>query len=316
MRTSDAGYALSKSEIRILRQLQKGKKPLADIEEALALKPAFLSQNLKRLEEKGLIQKTSQGNRKLARFNETKHAMLLRDLLLSSENVDWENVLTGKKIEILFQALSPSGANISGLSETTLWRHLKTLKARGIIIQTDDKNQINPRFSTLTDFLKEYQRYLANKISRTLSENAVILWQEDMQFLIRAPKTAETPSKDFHETATSVYHKYGLPLLSEYDIYLYSTTKKTIEPEDAILHTLLLEPNNVRYTIYALLLFKKTEKQIDKEYLMHEAEKLGLRSRTTGMLQFLRTHIQPQGQVLPTWIEFATKAEEYGVMFE
>jgi len=190
--------------------------------------------------------------------------MLLRHLLLSSENVDWENILTGKKIEILFEALSTSGATPSSLSETTLWRHLKILKARGIITQTDKKTQINPRFSTLIDFLNEYKRYLANKISRVLSENSVILWQEDMQFLVRTPNNAKAPSKDYHKTASSIFHLYGLPLFSEFDIYFYSTTKKTIKPEDAILHLWLAEPDNVQYMTHALLLLKKLKSKLTK----------------------------------------------------
>ena len=130
--------------------------------------------------------------------------------------------------------------NLSSFSNATLWRYLKELKARGIITETQKGYQINTRFSVLIDFLKEYQRYFVNKISKTLSENSVILWQKDMEFLVRVPKSAEAPSEDFHKTATSIFAQYGLPLFSEFDIYFYSTNKKAIKPEDAILHTLLV----------------------------------------------------------------------------
>ena len=61
-----------------------------------------------------------------------------------------------------------------------------------------------------------------------------------------------------------------------------------------MLHTLLIEPDNVRYATYALLLLKKTEKQIDKTYLIKEAERLGLNNEISGMLEFLETHKHPQ----------------------
>jgi hypothetical protein len=76
---------------------------------------------------------------------------------------------------------------------------------------------------------------------------------------------------------------------------------------------LLLEPDNVRYTTYALLLLKKTEKQIDKTFLLQESEKLGFKNQIISMLQFLETRLRPQGQSFPTWEEFAIKAEDYGV---
>jgi DNA-binding PadR family transcriptional regulator len=313
MRNINPEYAFNKAELQILRELTKEKLSLPEIKKSLSLKPALLSYNLKKLQKKGLIQTSKQGNRKYACFSETKHASLLRDLLISHDFMDWENILPGKTIDILFQALTNKEDSLSSFSNVTLWRYLKELKARGIITESQKKYQINPRFPVLIDFLNEYQRYFANKISKTLSENSVILWQKDMEFLVRVPKTAKPPSKDLHKTASSIFPQYGLPFFSEFEIYLYSAKKKIIKPEDALLHTLLLEPDNVRYTTYALLLLKKTEKQIDKTYLLQESEKLGLKNQIISMLQFLETHLRPQGQSFPTWEEFAIKAEDYGV---
>lgn len=314
MKTARAGYVFNRSEIQILRQLTKGSHALSEIEKALSIKPPLLSYNLKKFQEKGLTKTTQQGSRKYIYFNDSKHASLLRDLLLSYDHIDWENILTSKTIEVLFQILTPSEGNLAKFSKATLWRNLKNLKAHGIITQTEKGYDINPRFQILIDFLKEYQQFFTNKLAKTLSENAIILWQKDAEFLTRAPKNAKPPSKDFHKTATTILHKYGLPLFSEYDIYFYSTNKKTIRPEDAILHTLLIETNNVRYTTYALLLLKKTEQKIDKSYLLQEAERIGLKNQITSMLQFLKTHTQPKNQALPTWNEFTTKAKDYKVM--
>jgi len=316
MRRTDSEYTFSKSELQILRELSKGKQSLPKIRKAISLKPALLSYNLKKLQKKGLTQTTEEGNRKYACFNETSHAELLRDLLIRYDHVDWENILTGKTIDILFQALSAKEGNLSGFSKATRWRYLKELRGRGIIGETQKRYQINSRFQVLIDFLKEYQRYFANKISKTLSENAVILWQEDMEFLVRVPKAAKPPSDDFHKTATSILPQYDLPLFSEFDIYFYSTNKKAIKPEDAILHTLLAEPGSVRYTTYALLLLKKIQNGVDKEYLLKEAERFRLKNQVIGMLEFLETHRRPEGQPLslPTWNEFMAKANDYAVI--
>jgi DNA-binding HxlR family transcriptional regulator len=316
MRTTHADYVFSKTEIRILRQLSKGKQSLSEIGKTLSLKPAWLSQNLKKLQEKGLTQKIVQGNSKLAYFNDAKHALLLKDLLLSYNYIDWENIITGKTIEILFHALTPSETDLPKLSKPTIWRNLKNLKARGIITQTNKKYRINPRFTTLEDFLKEYQHFFAIKLTKTISEDSIILWQKDLEFLVRTSKKAKPPPKSFQKTATSIFNEYDLPLISDFDVYFYSTSKDTIRPEDAILHTLLIEPNNARYTTYALLLLKKTEQEIDKNYLLREAEKLGLKKEVASMLQFLKSHVQLKDQALPTWQEFITKARDYNLVIE
>ena len=313
MRHKEPEYTFSKTELQILRELAKRSQSLPEIRKSLSLKPALLSFNVKKLQKKGLIPTTNRGNRKYACFGETKHSELLRDLLIGDDHMDWENILTGKTIDILFESLSAKEANLSGFSNSTLWRYLKELRARGIIAETQKRYQITPRFQALTEFLKEYQRYFANKTSKTLSENAVILWQEDMEFLVRAPKAAKPPSEDFHKTATSIFAQHDLPLFSEFDIYFYSTKKKTIKLEDAILHTLLVEQGNVRYATYALLLLKKNQKEIDKTYLLKEAKSFGLKQQVVGLLEFLETHRQPEGQSLPTWNEFVAKASDYAV---
>jgi DNA-binding HxlR family transcriptional regulator len=273
MKNSTPQYAFNKTELQLLRELAKGKQSFLQIKRLLQIKSAFLSRSLKKLQQKGIIQTVAEGNRKNAYFSETKHASLLRDLLLSYDFMDWENILCGKSIEILFQTLDDG--DLSSFSGATLWRYLKELKARGIITETQKGYRINTRFSILVDFLKEYERYFVNKISKTLSENSVILWQKEMEFLVRVPKSTEAPSEDFQKTATSLFSRYNLPLFSEFDVYFHSTSKKTIKPEDAVLHTLLIEPSNVRYSTYALLLLKKEKKQIDKKYLLREAECFG-----------------------------------------
>jgi DNA-binding transcriptional ArsR family regulator len=316
MRTASEEYAFTKSELQILKELSKGKHDLSSIKEELSMKPSLLSYNLKKLLSKGLITTIGRGHRKQINFSDSKHATLYRNLLLNYDHVDWQNILTGKAIKILFQTLTKSGKTLSKFPKNTRWRHLKSLKARGIITHDKKGYSINPRFSILIDFLKEYQKFLANKLVKTLSEKSIILWQEDLEFLVRAPKTAKPQSKKFLKTATSIFNEYDLPLFSDFNIYFYSTNKDTIRPEDAILHTMLIEPNNVRYTTYALLLLKKTEEKTDRIYLLQEAERLGLKKKVTSMLHFLKSHLQQKDQALPTWQEFVTKAKDYNLVIE
>lgn len=310
MKTAGSEYSFSKTELQILKEIARGNYELSSIQAALSIKPSLSSFNINKLRNKGLIKTTQKVNKKQLYYTDTKHATLLRDLLSIYDHVDWENILSGKAIEILFQTLRNYKKHVVNIPKNTRWRHMKNLKARGIITQS---GMINPQFRLLTEFLKEYQMFFAKKLASTISENSVILWQKDMEFIVRVPKAAKSPSEDFHKTATSIFPQYDLPLFTEFDMYFYSQNKKSIKPEDAIIHTLLIESDSVRYTTYALLLLKKTRKQIDKTYLLQEAERFGLKNRTIGMLQFLETHTRPEGQPLPTWNEFITKANDYAV---
>lgn len=311
MKTANTNYSFSKKELQILEEIAKGNYALSSIQAALSVTPSLLSYNLNKLQDKGLVKTSKKINRKQLNFNDLKHAALLRDLLLIYDHVDWDNILSGKAIDILLHTLGISEKRIMNIPKNTRWRYMKKLKTRGLITQ---KGTIGPQFRLLSEFLKEYQTFFANKLAKTISENSIILWQQGMEFLIRPPKSEKPPLKNFFKTSTSLFPQHDLPLLTEFDIYLYSTTKKSIKPEDAILHTLLVGPDNVRYTTYALLLLKKTEKQIDKAYLLQEAERYGFKKQMNGMLRFLETHIRLEGQPLPTWEEFAVKAEDYGVI--
>jgi DNA-binding Lrp family transcriptional regulator len=314
VKTTHAEYAFSKSEVRILKELAKGERALPQIEEALSIRPSLLSYNLKKLLNKGIIKISEHGSRKYVRFNDSKHASLLRDLLVVYDYIDWQNILPGKATEILFQALVDSGKSLHGFPKATLWRHIKTLKAHGILTQEKAEYKINPRFSKLANFLNEYQQFFINTLTNSISENAAILWQQDMEFLVRTPKNVKVVPGDFLKTATSLFPDLGIPIFSEFDIYFYSKKKKDIRPEDTIIHTLLIEPNNVRYTIYALLLLKKNEKRIDKQYLINEAGKFGQDLLVYEMLQFLRTRTPSKNPALPTWREFETRARDYAVI--
>ena len=311
MKTSADKYAFSKTEIKTLKELSKGNYELSTIQTTLNIKPSRLTYNLKKLQTKDIIKITRKGAKKQVTFSNTKHAALLKNLLSIYDYVDWENILKDKAIKILSQ-ISTNSNNNADVARNTLWRYIKDFKSRGIITQ---KGKINPQFRALTEFLAEYKHFFVQKIAEELSDNSVILWQHDLELLIRTPKTIKAPNRNFQKTATSIFPHYDLPLFSNFDFYFYSTTKTLIKPEDAILHTLLIEQGNVRYSTYTLLLLKKMEKQIDQTYLQREAKHYGLENQVESMLEFLQTHIHPNDEhLLLTWEEFTEKAREYGVM--
>jgi len=309
-------YTFNRLEIKILKEVARGNNSLYLLKKFLVIKPNLLSYNLKKLLQKGLIKIEKKEKRlgKYVYFDNSKHAILFRELLLKYDHIKWENILSGLAVDVLFQIIDKSELTFKNFSKATFWRYARELMSHGIIIRSEDNfYEINPRFSILKDFLVEYQRFLLDAIVRSVSASAVILWQKDLECLIRVPKDVNISQKFFLRTAVSRFNDFSLPLMTDFDIYFYSSNKETIRVEDVILHTLLIERDNPRYTLYSLLLLKKQWRRSNKEYLLKEAQRLDLSLQINAMFQFLKTQGARRGLALPTWDEFLAKAEEYKV---
>lgn len=309
-------YTFNRLEIKILKEVARGNHSLYLLKKFLVIKPNLLSYNLKKLLQKGLIKVEKKEKRlgKCVYFDNSKQALLFRELLLRYDHIKWENILSGLAIDVLFQTIDKSELTFKNFSKATFWRYMRDLMSHGIITRSeDDFYEINPRFSILKDFLIEYQRFLLDAIVRSVSASAVILWQKDLECLIRVPKDVNISQKSFLRTAISRFNDFGLPLITDFDIYFYSSNMETIRVEDVILHTLLIERDNPRYTLYGLLLLKKQWRRINKEYLLKEAQTLDLSLQLNAMFQFLKTQGVRRGLALPTWEEYLAKAKEYKV---
>ena len=312
-------YTFSKQEIEILKQIANGNNALTQIREKLSMTPSLLSHYLKKLEGKYLIKtqhessfdRSISSSRKSIVFQNTKHSLILKELLTRYSHIKWESVLRGSGIDVLFQILNDSTNIKENISAVTFWRYSRNFMALGIIVDTYEKLQINERFSLLKDFLIEYQKFIINSITSSITDKVTMLWQKDFECLIRVPKTTQVTEKGFTKTATSRFQDFGIQLTSDFDVYFYSKRRTAIILEDVILHTLLIEKRNVRYVTYSLLLLKKEQKRVNKEYLLTEATWYDLNLEVTAMLEFLRTRGTRTGTEFPTWNEFANKLKEY-----
>jgi len=320
MKRKMQNYTFSTMELRILKEVADENHSLSSLRENLSIRKSYLSRNLGKLQRKGIItlkKKNSKlrasKSRKFVYFGDFKHASLLREILVTYNHIKWENILLGLGIEVLFQVLDNSEIDFEDVSKTTFWRYSKEFMALGLIDFDGKSYSINPRFSVLANFLTEYREFLLDTLIRSISEEAVILWQKDFECLIRVPRNSAVSTKGFLKTATSRLSDFGIPMFSDFDIYYYSKKEKRIRAEDVVLHTLLIERGNVRYVTYSLLLLKKELRDIDAEYLLTESQRLDLNLQVNAMLLFLKTRGATRGRTLPTWAEFVTKAREYEV---
>lgn len=307
---------LTRNEIRILREIASSiGKRIGDIGSSLDISYPSLSRTLRQLTEKGLIETRKEGLSKHVFFSETKHSILLRSLLTEFEHIRFENILSGSSMEILYYLSKSPLSKIeivgrTGLSEKTIKTKLRVLREYGIVISQRGSYRLNERFNILRDFLIEFKRYLNMKAAQEFSEDAIILWQDADEFLLKTSERKE--SSNFFLTSITAFPRYGVQLfLPERYYYFHSKRRKKLDPEDIILHALLLDPTDTRVILVVLLLLKKH--RVDVDYLTNESNKYPLRTTVKDLIEYIRTKGEVRPNHFPNWGEYEAKASEYGL---
>lgn len=306
MKKTFAPYAFSRTELEILRKLTQSSASISELANHIGKSQPTATAAVENLRAKGFVATKRSGMRKMVGFSQAKHAQLLKELFLAYPHVPWESILANSQILPLLKLESVAPASVS---KTTEWRAMRNLMAHGIIINEAEGETVNPRFDKITEFIREFVNFANLKLAAQVSENAAIVWASGSQFIIRVAAGTAITDKQFKPTATTALATYGIALISDVEYYYFSPLGRALRAEDVVLHTILID--GVANVTYALILMAKVN--IDPDYLLTEAEKLGLRRQVEGMLRFLTSHEPQTNTVLPKWDEFAQRAGDYGV---
>lgn len=306
MKRTLAPYEFSKTELETLRELTRSPASISELARHIGKSQPTATAAVENLLAKRFVTTKRTGMRKMVELSQAKHAQLLRELILAYPHVPWESILANSQILPL---LKLEGAAPSPVSKTTEWRAMRNLMAHGIIINAPEGPTVNPRFSKITEFIRELLKSVNSQLAEQVSENAAIVWTSGSQFIIRVAAGTPITDKRFKPTATTALAAYGITLISDVEYYFFSPSGSTPSPEDIVLHTILID--GVTNVTYALILMAKVKTNPD--YLLAIAEKHGLRDQAEGMLRFLTSHEPQPNTVLPKWHEFGQRARDYGV---
>lgn len=314
MNSKQRQFMFTKSEIKALREISMDKTTISRLHNQLSMSQSGASVLVKRLQKKSMVSTERVGMKKYVRVNDSKHAILVKEVLQTYSHIPWENLLSDSSLTILFEILNNKTYELEDhLSKRTVFRHLSRLAEHGIVKERKGGYIINPRYDPLINFLEEYQSYMVREIIGSIVEDGVILWQKDLECLMRTPNPVIKRDNLF-KTGISRFADFGIKLITSYDYYFYSEKKKKIRKEDIVLHALLAEKDSVRNVTYCLIFIKKFEQELDKGYLLMEAENFNMRELVQQILGFLRDRRRGPDEMLPSWQEFVEKAEEYGVI--
>ena len=297
MKNKKKWYAFSEEELQILKELASGIQELPELEQKLRIKPNLISYHLRKLERKGLIKvkpisywSQKSEARKIAVFTNLKHATILKTFLKENHfSIEWEKALSGFGIEVLFNATAYPNQPRS-VSYPTFWRYCKKLNDIGIITLNDlGYYKINDHLLTFQGFIKEYQAYIAaEETLENLSGNPQILWQKGPEFLIKVPKGTVITQKGFEKTGTLVLSKYGNVDFEDFDFYFYPKIVKKLSVEETILHILLEEKGNTKYSTYSYLLLNQELSFLDEKLLLEKAEWYDLSRQVNNLLKIAK----------------------------
>ena len=287
--------------LSIFREL---KKPISisEIADLLGLDHSTVSTAVSLLVVEGLAEKQRDGKKVLVKRSNTLHARSLEDILKEYPRLPIEKLFTNSSMEVMGVLMHPHNitdiAAITGLNRHTVSTALKNLSGYGIVLKERGRFIMNERHLQIVDLVNNYWRFAANQRLRDIVDDAIILWQRGSEFLFKTQADlGQSGEQNIHPTATAVFSRYDLQIITTNRYYFYS--KRRLKVEDNIIHTILIDPQNPTYNSYALSLAT----QSGATDLLKVGRRYDLEKHIESLLKYQRTKDKNSNTVLP-WSEY------------
>jgi len=310
-------YAFSKGEIATARVISdRHGLSIQDLSTIIGKSESSISQIVKRLETKGIVETRKRGLRKLVDISDRNYALSLREMFKSEPYVPWEKVISNSNIAILFTNITGEDSLVHGISSISSWRAIRNLSMLGLNIPSREKQSAGNK--NLSRFIIEYLDHVSRKyMAEKLPEDAIILWRSGYRCLFKIRDYSRNDAVSLptgtSPTALTVSPNYGIQFMTSDSYYYHDPNLNTLTIEDAILHTLLIDTESPTYSTYALLLAFKNEKDIDMDLLIDKSRKYNLVERTRNFVKYIRNNGKTRAWPLPSKEELKEQADLYGV---
>ena len=294
---------ISKNEINAFKILPA---TVTTISKKLDVSPASASKITHKLINNGLATKKRNGKTVLIEKEKTILAQKLEEIIRLFPRLPLENILTHSHLSIIATLTYPLKTEelSSILDVTRQWIHkaITHLSTYGIILKDKQGYFINSNHRPLLEFAIYYSEFQNYKTLSTIIDDAIIIWRNGNEFLFKTKQ--EIPK--IPKTAVTIYSNYQLPLISEMKYYYCS--HRTLDVNDTILHTILIDPQSKTYNSYALLLYEKTK----PKDIMQKTRLYNLTQHVHSLLNYLeeRTPAEP---FLPAWNDYQALIKQYKV---
>lgn len=270
---------MRRSEIKVLEELNKGTKTLAELESAIGKSKSWLSEIIKGLEERGFLKK-EKGVRKIGLGNNYE----TRVLLSLMDDFSLEKLFCGKKEDIL-RSLPKSIVELEKhFSKSMIYQSIKDFEEAGVVIEREGKFFVVS--SKLKNFLKATS-FTSEEIGKGEREEGV-------------------------ETAFSRFAEYGVQYYPRYRYFYKGEDELSIS--HILAHALALAEDQKQFSICCIFYLKNRNK-IDDKAVRELALRYGCLERWLDVKAYLSRRegeIKNKDLFLP-WEEVVEKARVYGI---
>lgn len=305
---------LGEKELRVLEQLDQP-KARQELVADLSYAQGTVTNALNRLEKHGLVDRERRNRETIVYPTEARCHELLQSLSATHPHVDFPALLTSSMLAMLYylDAEEPVTAHTltvkSGYSRATIFRNLRTLTNRAMMVKDRSRYQLTDEFEDLQRFATELYHHLhRNRVQRDIGSGTIV-WESHDEFLVRTDEPVV--KSDYHQTGLEAFSEYGLEFFTTSEhYYFYSQDRESLSPAELACHLLLID-DDARYRKYVLLLLAAT--QVSADEVESVAAQYGLQETFNSFLAYLRTKGDEQSPSTPPWEEIQSLANQYGI---
>ena len=313
-------FSFSRGEISAQRVISNHRNlSVRDLSISMRKSESSVSQIVKRLETKGIVESERKGMKKIVNTSDRNYAITLSEMIKNEPNIPWERILSNSNIAVLMSKIEGEETYEDGLSSISKWRAMNNLSTYGFYYNPYEKRVIGNRY--LISFLKEYSEHVSLKhLIQNIPEEAIIIWRNGFSCLFKIKSNStngkiKLPDSTIPTAITASPH-YGIQYITGDSYYFYEPRLDRLSLEDVILHTLLIDPDSQTYNTYAVLLALKNRNKIDFDLLLAKSRKYDLMEKTTNLIEYLKSNGKMRKWPLPKPDELQKQADLYGVKID
>lgn len=313
---------LSGSQFELISNLIQGSErevTISTLANRLDWSAGHTSRVVSNLESKGCVQTRKEGGKRLIKLSNIEPVEQLEALVSEFSHVDFPELVSGSGFQLAYYLDQPRTATelseISGVSRSTVYRHLNTLQRVGIVGKSKSRYRLNQPFSGLSSIARGLAHHEHRREAEDHTGGVSVLWETHDEYLFACDD--EVSADGFYLTGPSLFANYNIPLLTRNRRhYIRSDRITKVSAPELICHTLIIDDSS-RYRIYCLLLIKSVA--VERTTLRRCAERynfeanINLLTVVDELMDYLETKGEVTSTQLPTWTEFKSTAADYEI---
>ena len=310
-------FSFSRGEISAQRVISNHRNlSIRDLSISMRKSESSVSQIVKRLETKGIVESERKGMKKIVNTSDRNYAITLSEMIKNEPNIPWEKILSYSNLAVLISNITGEDAFEDELSSISKWRAIRNHKMYVAYYNSQKRHPIGNR--NLSSFLKEYSEHVSLKhIIENIPEDAIMIWRKGFSCLFKIKSNSINGRKKLPDssipTAITASPHYGIQYITGDSYYFYEPRLDRLSLEDVILHTLLIDPDSQTYNTYAVLLALKNRNKINFDLLLTKSRKYDLMEKTTNLIEYLKSNGKMRKWPLPKPDELQEQGDLYGV---